>query len=406
MEGVQITAFSDAIGTAINQRDVTYAYIAYTDNQFQGTEDYKAIHKMAERATRDAGLSAYWIALSCMPQKEYLENDVYNLDSVCRNASTLVVALGNRINGSIPSHKLDLFRDFGSRLWCRPYLLISPPGARILVYIRGEDPETHLSLSKREFILLMWTGEDAAVALRLLDHEEGKLRLGTIEFLVLCVKFLLGGSTMRYLLGDYSYVLMGLLPHRPQIVVTDTGWRSFCRIILANDNDRLLERLICHLSANRDCFWPAADDMWGAQLWNIQPHCQIAGFGQGDTIIIDGSFAATIRWDEFIPVDYRRKLSIFGSVARVLYRFSPATLIFGFILTFIGIRQARIVGLVLIASATIAFACSPYIVRRLYQYDSKTWSTQPCFFGIEGYVSLDTLSAQIFGENSNPSRLR
>lgn len=406
MEGVQITSFSDAITTAINHQDVTYAYIAYSTNQFQSNDDYNAVHKMAERATRDAGLSAYWIAISCMPQIEFMEQDVYGIDSICRSASLLVVALGNKIGEYTPSHKLELFRNFGSRLWCRPYLLNSPPGARILVYIRGEAPENHLSLSKREFALLVWAREDAATALRLLDHEEGTLRLGTLEHLVLCIKFLAGGRTSQYLPGDSSYVLMGLLPHRPQMDPTDTAWRAFCRVILANENDRLLERLICHMSTRPDHFWPATDDIWGAQLWDIQPHCQIAGLGDYDTFIIDGSYSASICWDKFTPVDYHRNTSVSMMIARALYRSSPVTLVLGLILTFVGPHPARIVGLILTVSAVLISLGSPYLVRRLYRFDTRTFSTQPCFFGVEGYATLDELSFNMFGEVSTPSRLR
>ncbi|KAH7346973.1 hypothetical protein BKA66DRAFT_576536 [Pyrenochaeta sp. MPI-SDFR-AT-0127] len=406
MEGVQVTSFNDVITTAINHQDVTYAYIAYTSNQFQSIEDYQAVHKMAERATRDAGLSAYWIALSCMPQPEFAEEDVYNLDSICRNAKLLVVTLGNRIGEYVPSHKLELFRDFGSRVWCRRYLLTSPPGARILVYIRGEAPENHLSLSKREFALLVWATEEASIALRLLDHEDGTLRLGTLEHLVLCIRFFVSGRTVQYLPGDYSYVLMGILPHRPQIDPTDTAWRSFCRIILANDTDQLLERLICHLSASPGNFWPATDDIWGARLWDIRPHCQIAGLGASDHLIIDGSFAASIRWNSFIRVDYRRNYSMFMKMVRVLYRSSPLAIVLGFVLVFLGPRQARITGLVLIVSVVLLTLSSPYLIPFFYRFDPKTFSTQPCFFGVEGYVNLDALSTHLFGESSNPPRLR
>lgn len=57
---------------------LNYLFVAYSTEQFnQGSiDDMEALHQIAERATRDAQLSAYWIACSCMPDPEELEDDV------------------------------------------------------------------------------------------------------------------------------------------------------------------------------------------------------------------------------------------------------------------------------------------------------------------------------------------
>jgi hypothetical protein len=193
-----------------------------------------------------------------MPEPELMDETVYNLDSTCRNASVMVIALGNipgvnpngqQPTGSTAMQKLQLFRDFGSRIWCRLYLLYSPPNAKFEVYIRGEVAGNYLSLSEREFVPLTWFGEEASVALRLVDHQEGRLTLGPVEYTVLCIKFLHAGHTTQYFSGDMAYVLMSLLQHRPQIQPTGTAWQAFCRVILANESDQLFERLTCHLAA-------------------------------------------------------------------------------------------------------------------------------------------------------------
>jgi hypothetical protein len=275
------------------------------------------------------------------------------------------------------------------------------------VYIRGEAPESHLSLSKREFVLLTWFGEEAAVALRLLDHQEGKLRLGPIEYIVLCTKFLLAGHTEMYLPGDYAYVLMGLLQHRPQIDKTDTSWQAFCRVIMANESHQLLERLICHLTASPGRVWASADDVWGIPLWDIRPHCQIAGIGDNDTLIVDGAYAATIRWNALTSVHYRAKRSIATFVTATFFRSSPLILVLGIILRFTCTGLSSLTGLILIIMATIFLLSSPYLAQRLYSYSRSTHAVQPCFFGIEGYVPLDTLSTMLFSDpKHSPPSLR
>jgi hypothetical protein len=415
MEGVKITSFVDAVNKGLSHRDVAYAYIAFSRNQFNELGDFKALHKIGERATRDAGLAAYWVAISCMPEPELMDETVYNLDSICRNASVIIIALGNnpqvnhadpQYTGSTATQKLQLFRDFGSRLWCRPYLLHSPPNAQFEVYIRGEAAENHLSLSKREFVLMTWFGEEASVALRLLDHQEGKLTLGPLEYLILCIKFLHAGHTTQYLLGDMAYVLMGLLQHRPRIDPTDTAWEAFCRVILANESDQLLERLTCHLTAQPGRGWASAGDIWGVPLWDIQPHCQVAGVGENDVLILDGAYAATIRWDSFIPVHYPPERSAISVVFRFVLRTSPLTFVLGLVLRSVLPDTADISGLVLICIAAIMFLASPFLVRHMYGFCPNTHSSQSHFFGIEGYVSLETLSTMLFGDAKFSSNLR
>ncbi|KAF1832876.1 hypothetical protein BDW02DRAFT_404873 [Decorospora gaudefroyi] len=407
MEGVKITPFGEVVNKSLSHRDVAYAYIAYTSAQFKDHGDYSALHKIAEQATRDAGLSAYWIGISCIPDAALMDETVYNIDSTCRNASAMIIALGSNVGldpsnlqytGNTSTQKLQLFRDFGSGLWCRPYLLHSPPNAQFEVYFRGEAPESHLSLSKREFVLLTWYGEEAVVALRLLDHQEGKLRLGPIEYLVLCVRFLVVGQTSQYLPGDHAYVLMGLLPHRPQIDPTDTPWQAFCRVILANESDELLERLLCHLTAQPGRVWAWADDVWGVPLWDIRPHCQIAGIAHNDVTIIDGAYAATIRWDSFSPMHYRLETSITTLTFRFLFRVSPLILFLGVVLRSVLPDIAGIPGLVFIAVAMALALCSPFLILRLYGFNPNTHATQPHFFGVEGYVSLEELSMLLFGD--------
>jgi hypothetical protein len=401
-----ITSINDVIASSVDHKDMTYAYIAFTGTQFIGADGFKALHLLGDRATRDAGLPAYFVSISCMPEVDLLEPMVYTLDSACRNAKVMVVALGNIINERTPISKFELIKDFGSRIWCRPYLIHAPKDALIQVYFRGEAPETHLSLSKTEFALLAWSGEDLELALRLVDHYEGRLQLGPLEHFVLCAKFLQRGYTYEYLPGDYHYVLMGLLQHRPAVEKTDNSLQAFCRICLANETDRLLERLICQLSTQSNQMWATADDIWGVNLWDIEPTCQVAGVAENSTLVVGGAFAASIQWDHFSNVDYVRYSSITRLVVATLLRSNPLIFALGLILRFAGPEKGRIPGIIILLLAALMAILSPFLIRRFCSFDSKTHATQPCFLGVEGYVPIENLNHILFGEISDPGRLR
>ena len=61
-----------------SDNSLNYLFVAYSTEQFNhgSIEDMEALHQIAERATRDAQLPAYWVACSCMPDESELEEDV------------------------------------------------------------------------------------------------------------------------------------------------------------------------------------------------------------------------------------------------------------------------------------------------------------------------------------------
>lgn len=57
-----------------SERDLNYIFVAYTAEQFQGPEDLRALHQIADAAARNAGVMAYWIGCSCMPDDNMQED--------------------------------------------------------------------------------------------------------------------------------------------------------------------------------------------------------------------------------------------------------------------------------------------------------------------------------------------
>ena len=136
----------------------------------------------------------------------------------------------------------------------------------------------------------------------LIDHYEGNLILSSLELVTIALRCLHNRQKGFYLQGDMAYALMGLLRRRPSIVKTDTAFQAFARLSLANNNDLLLERLICILPSTPSRPWYEMEDQWGISLWDMIPSTQVCGIADDDTVIIDGAYAAAIRWKAFAHV--------------------------------------------------------------------------------------------------------
>ena len=120
-----------------------------------------------------------------------------------------------------------MIRQWGTRLWTFPEVLLSPKGLPIKVYTRGTDLREPLLLEKRQFAARVW--EDADISRQLIDHYEGTLILSRLELVTLALKCLHKRQTTEYLPGDHSYALMGLLRLRPTVDASDSGFQAFAR---------------------------------------------------------------------------------------------------------------------------------------------------------------------------------
>ncbi|KAJ9653740.1 hypothetical protein H2201_009108, partial [Coniosporium apollinis] len=241
--------------------------------------------------------------------------------------------------------------------------------------------------------------EDRLRVRELIDHYEGTLTLSRLELVVIALECLMSRGTAVFLEGDLSYALMGLLRQRPTVGPTDSALRAFARLSLANDNGKLLERLICLLPRNAVEFksqdrhyWAPMIDFWGARLWDLDPICQIAGVGQDDTVTIDGAYAATIHWDSFQRVAITTKETWTRLLSRFLLRAALGYM-------FAGILSLQLentaVGVPLLIFAAVVTLLSPILT--LHIYGGKVWSTQPWLFGFEGHTRIKEIETITFG---------
>ncbi|CAN9386340.1 unnamed protein product [Alternaria alternata] len=380
-----------------NGHSLSYVFIAYTAEQFNTPDDFRVLHEIADAAARNAGVIAYWVGCSCMPDNQ-LEEDVYRICDVIRGAQSLVIAVAAPANNRYEINTPDLMlQQWGSRVWTFPEVLLAPAGEMIKVYVRDSDLSQPLLVAKNQFAAQVWH-DDAHVARQLIDHYEGNLILSQLELVTLALECLHKRQTGEYLPGDHSYALMGLLRVRPQIDRTDSAFQAFARLSLANGSDQLLERLICMLPKTPDQPWHSMDDAYNAKLWDILPQdVGIAGVGEDDSIILDGCRAANVRWKSFTPVAHTRRDSWKRMIAKLMLRLSGIVFIVAIALLAIPFATSilRAIGAFLLIYSLLMMGLSPWLLRLLYL--GKFWEQQCWFFGFEGYMDLETIETQIFG---------
>ena len=184
---------------------------------------------------------------------------------------------------------------------------------------------------------------------------------------------------------------MGLLRIRPQVEPSDTAFQAFARLSLANDNNMLLERLMCTLPNSPEQHWSDMSDAWKVNLWDIYPKCQVAGVGHNDTVIIDGLRAANVRWESFTRVRNLTRPTLGRQALQVLLHV-VAPLLFVAGISYVGVKAK--VGGPILAFAILIILASPYALRKLY--GGKFWATQVCFDTIPRVQPLTKFPAMAF----------
>ncbi|KAH7363891.1 hypothetical protein BKA65DRAFT_489875 [Rhexocercosporidium sp. MPI-PUGE-AT-0058] len=402
-------------------QDPTYIFVSYTGvgqferrcNDFKkrpscrchrcltSLADAEALHKIAKIAAEEAGVPAYWTDQCCMSEDpDEFSTDIYSISDVVRSSHSLVIILGESGGGrakSIPQ----LLSEYGNRMWTFPEAILAPPKKDILVYRRGEENRprrlARLDIAQREL------GPDDLRVRELVDHYDGTVSLSRLEIVVIALECLLARDTSIFAEGDLTYALMGLLRQRPITDRTDSAFQAFARLSLANDSDKLLERIICLLPKDQARFngqnrhyWAVLDDFWDAKLWDIDPNCQISAIGANDTVIIDGAYAATIHWESFHRVAITTKETWSRLLSRSMLRGVPGFVSMGALLYYLGQKDAGIAFLVL---GGIIMLFSPFLV--LHIYGGKVWSTQPWLFGFEGHMPIKEIETKVFGFPQN-----
>lgn len=372
-----------------------YIFLSYTSEQFNSDKERLLLHDVGEHAARKAGVPAYWVGCSCLGNDAQKEQNVWRISDIIRGAHSMGIVLSNTIESINVLPREELLRQWGSRVWTLPEILLCPGTQEITIYTRGEELDDSIKINKRNMAAQLGDGK---LSRQLIDHYEGSLVLGPLELITIALRCLHGREKGSYLAGDMSYALMGLLRQRPTVVIGDSAFQAFARLSLANDSNMLLERLICILPKRNDQPWHNTDDQWNVPLWDIYPTTQICGIGEQETVILDNAHAAKIRWKSFTQVLAVRQESIKQLLSRIAFRSTFYLLSIGVVLLVTGNGNASsttVPGALFLIIGIVFTLLSPYMIRLLY--GGKFWGTQPWFFGFEGYMSLPNIERHIFG---------
>lgn len=380
-------------------KEATYILVSYTSEQFGTEKEQLFLHDVGERAARAADVQAYWVGCSCLGNtKQEQEDNVWRISDVVRGARSLTIAVSNPDGNGDASVNNMALRQWGTRVWTLPEVLLIPSNSDIHVYCRNANMDAPKKFHKRNFATLgIW--EDAPISRELIDHYEGNLILSPLELVTIALRCLHNRQKGSYLPGDMAYALMGLLRRRPTIVKTDSAFQAFARLSLANDNNLLLERLICILPSTPSQPWYEMEDQWGVSLWDVIPSTQVCGIADQDTVIIDGGYAAAIRWKAFAHVADLTKDSWRRFLFRYAFRSTSYLFIVGISLLSNGVASDSgsyiAIGAIFLVISLSLTLLSPYLIRLLYT--GKLWYTQAWFFGFEGYMDISTIERHIFG---------
>jgi hypothetical protein len=370
---------------------IPYLFISYTREHFD-PRDRRAcgpLYQVAERMTREAGLGAYWLDHLCIKQEQGLDqsDDINRISDVIRGARQLVVV--------VPDLRPATLAVWGGRVWTLPEALLCQNGLIKFCEPSGRWVEkSRIALADE-----VWGGDQSGRLLA--ENFSGSLSLGRLELISRGLEALSCRRTEGFSDADLAYALMGLLGHRPRANPTDNQFQALARLSLANDSDRIVERMMCMLpdyssnnggSRHNNKF--ILRDQLRANLWDIEPICQVAGVCEGSALILDGCRGASIRWKDIPPITYMQRKTWKRLSAAVALRSGALWFLTGVSLVRFG-NPIRGAGIFFLLLGLILIFSSPWSILSLY--GGKVWGAAPWLIGFEGTLPIKEIEQMAFG---------
>lgn len=419
--------------------DTDYVFVSYTREQFcvateaeiarwdiphdrrrayaqLSSANRHALVKHATEAARSAGKKAFWIDFECIRDtKEVTGNSSQSCDfsricDIVRAASSMAIVVGPPVETQLPGGAPQPYNNgsvtawlqqWSTRLCFLPEILLCPSEPQIKVCAVSSDLPAE-QITKRHLVMRAAL-PDASDLRQLIDHYESSAHLSPLELASLALQCLSARQTDQSDQGNIAYALMGLLQRRPPVNRGDTGFEAFARLSLANNGDKLLERLLCVRTERYDAAWHDTKDAWGMSLSDIKPHCQVAGIVDDQTVTLDGAYGAAIQWDSMAQVAFFQKSTLARVFAKIALRGVPAYFIMGSAMTIPAVVNPSdsnafllILGLLFVIPSLIVILLSPVMILNIYR--GNFWSTQALFIGVEGIPeSLGSIERNLFG---------
>ncbi|KAL8676403.1 MAG: hypothetical protein Q9186_007067 [Xanthomendoza sp. 1 TL-2023] len=417
---------------------IPYVFISFTAMHFpfrrsatvsadQALATRDRIEAFARKKTQEVGMKAYWIDFRCCAPDEEQElhtADVHRMCDVIRSAENILVLL--------PELSRQRKLEWGARMWTLPEALLAR--RQEITFCSPSETKT---ISKLAIADQIWDDGDAREGdhqpTRLLaEHYSNVLTLGRLELFTVALKALTNRTQNgSFSHGDVAYALMGLLHHRIDLDRSDSLFQALAKLSLANDSDRLMERMVCMFPDTEiqdtgkvhNLFLTLTEpDQYHTQLWDIEPLCQVAGVAMQDqTLILDSCHGVSIRWKAFPQIKYKRPYGFRELVAEFFLRSGLYWSAVGFflIITYASDYSTkansldpqwanfeysndwdRDVGLIAFGIVAIILAFllalrAPAAVRRLA--GGHVMQSAPWLVGFEGVMPVDELESLIFG---------
>ncbi|KAG9315405.1 hypothetical protein JVU11DRAFT_4555 [Chiua virens] len=397
------------------QRYIAISYV-YKDIVPEGTDGPTELRLKQEFLTEVQAVveslneSAYWIDITLIDSAairkfpEKVDKDLYRMADVYRSAQFTLIML----SPPPPVTEKEAWLKYGERLWTLPEALLS---RELRFRFRAGDvtPITLHQLANRAYVHL---AEESAIvnAYGLRDPLERLERLSLLKAALWRressnLKRILEKQEQGFepvFMAERVYALMGFFEHRIHPHAKETMLQALVRLSMANDNDRLVERMVCLLpppspGIPQTACWYAEQDEWGANLWDIEPEIQVVGMTEDHALILGGCRAAAIRWKDFPSIAFATRPSLKRTIANYLPNIFWEILIAGILLEIVysnsgatpaGVHALLIIGilLMLLAPLLVAYGASGRIVH-----------AQPWLIGVRGLISVEEASDLLYG---------
>ena len=410
-------------GIIINYRFIAISYrqsdVFERGNDEEGKrkeeEQKKRFIESVRATTLECGLQAYWLDLECLGKSTEETNiDVYRMADIYRGANFTLITIGK---SDTDEHSIQSWKSWGGRVWTLPEALLS----RELRYRIGIDgpvlPITLHELANKAYehyseetaVINAYSGKDPLERLERLTLLKSAIwRRGSaalppvlappkdpLEKYVLSVQPQRTGMENPSYPAERVYALMGFYEHRIIPSRLETELQALARLSMANDSDRMAERMVSMLPHNIQptACWYADDDLYGSQIWDIEPEIQVAGVTENGALVLDGCRAATIRWEDFPEVSFQTTESFRREMAGRIPISLP-----GFVLyaaTWMPLPAYISVGTVFFGCAAFLLIVSPILAA--YSISGRILNTQPWLIGVKGVLSPDEAADHIYG---------
>ena len=376
----------------------------------------QAFIRNVRTVVRAEKFNAYWLDLECIDEAER-GRDLYRMADVYRRAGRTLVMI---------SHEGG-WKTWGMRCWTLPEALLS----RDLVCKVGDGAVFPLALDvvamkaytqyAKEFSMIQAYGAGKDPFERL---ERNMMLIAAIWRRHSSASEQQADDVTRYH-AEKVYALMGFFKHRIEPTDRETELQALARLFMANDNDRIIERMISMLPTDQlslTC-WFTETDYFGAKLWDIEPVVQAVGSTATGAIVLDGCHAASIRWKDFPGMAYATSRSYRRNIARVLPYFFPFIILIGTIIvastapaqqttgasgvpggttstagtTNPSATSAFGTGVALIVLGVISMLFAPFLTA--FGSSGRIVLVRPWLIGVRGVLSAEEVSEHLYGGN-------